>query len=34
MMSNNGQKFGDLYAKFLFIFAIWTIIAVTFGIGY
>ena len=28
------QKFGDLYAKFLMLFAIWVIIAVVFQIGY
>ena len=28
------QKFGDLYAKFLMLFALWVLIAVVFGIGY
>ena len=27
------QKFGDLYAKFLMLFALWVLIAVVFGIG-
>ena len=34
MSSNSGQKFGNLYAKFLMLFAIWVIIAVVFQIGY
>jgi len=28
------QKFGDMFGKFLFVFAIWTAIAFIFGIGY
>jgi hypothetical protein len=28
------QKFGDMYAKFLLIFFIWTFIAFFFEIGY
>ena len=28
------QKFGDLYAKFLMLFAIWVMIAFIFEIGY
>ena len=28
------QKFGDLFAKFLFVFAIWTAIAFIFDIGW
>ena len=28
------QKFGDLYAKFLLVFFIWTCIAFIFRIGY
>ena len=28
------QKFGDLYAKFLMLFALWIIIAFIFEIGY
>ena len=28
------QKFGDLYAKFLMLFALWVLIAVVFQIGY
>ena len=28
------QKFGDLYAKFLMLFALWVIIAFIFEIGY
>lgn len=28
------QKFGDIFAKVLFLFMIWTIIAFFFGIGY
>jgi len=28
------QKFGDMFAKFLFVFFIWTFIAFIFGIGY
>ena len=28
------QKFGDLFAKFLVLFAIWTAIAFIFEIGY
>ena len=28
------QKFGDLFAKFLLLFAIWTAIAFIFEIGY
>ena len=28
------QKFGDLFAKFLFIFFIWTCIAFVFEIGW
>jgi hypothetical protein len=28
------QKFGDWFAKFLFVFAIWTAIAFIYGIGY
>jgi metal-sulfur cluster biosynthetic enzyme len=28
------QKFGDLFAKFLFIFFIWTVIAFIFNIGW
>ena len=34
MSSNSGQKFGDMYAKFLMLFAIWVLIAVVFQIGY
>ena len=28
------QKFGDLFAKFLFVFFIWTVIAFIFEIGW
>jgi Na+/H+-dicarboxylate symporter len=28
------QKFGDMFAKFLVLFAIWTTIAFLFEIGY
>ena len=28
------QKFGDMFAKFLVLFAIWTVIALIFEIGY
>ena len=28
------QKFGDLFAKFLFVFFIWTVIAFIFNIGW
>jgi hypothetical protein len=28
------QKFGDWFAKFLMLFALWVLIAVVFGIGY
>ena len=34
MSSNNGQKFGDMYAKFLMLFAIWVFFAFLFEIGY
>ena len=28
------QKFGDMFAKFLFVFFIWTCVAFFFGIGH
>ena len=28
------QKFGDIFAKFLFVFFVWTVIAFFFGIGH
>ena len=28
------QKFGDMFAKFLFVFFIWTVIAFIFNIGW
>ena len=34
MSSNSGQKFGDLYARFLMLFAIWVFFAFLFEIGY